>query len=817
VDGATQVLAHMCVVDDGVWSYIRTKKYIEAAASLLRDKLTQVQACSTLVGMCSDDEELLERLIHSTSWSFVLRLLSPSSSIQAQHTALQLVLVASNREKLRASILAAIDVSTLLALLTCNEDVARTAALATFNNLCDAKSGGGIWRRVVAAGHKQLALRQLHTVLEVEVGNANERAVGFVSNAVSQIPADVSATMGPQELAKCRQIVQMLVPVVKAGEQCGIECRASALRALGRLGEFPGVSDSLVEAGTVDMVSSVIRQGVSSGQDPSFLKSSLSLLRTVLAGDSPAVSKARVSFLSSSTSHLVELLSCKRGDSLDWGLASDALAVLVAVSNDFETNEKTMTLLASGGRLMVALTQFFPLASKALSGPSKTDAMTSSMECAIELLTRVAADPESQSALLTMPGLLSNLLAVVGAGPGTTLEEKRKAATDNTKKKLLPRVVNVLRYVALATVAVDRAPTDGSTSVVEAMDVATALVDAVLQSERKSSQTFTSFSDKQTTEAVSRALEVLSLLCSSPNIAEKAIKMGIVKMSMSLGKQSGVGGVSFGISTSGRKRGDKLASAALTVVTSTLRSCPSQCAAALLEAGGIVSIAACLDAAYASGDDVRSQQCLQLLNELSQRSQRACRASAKNKRLVTVVKSLSKHNNICVKETATSCLRTLRIKIDPVKRKSSLNGMSSMMKSLPPRGGRTPPPQFSPSPSRPSPPAPRGFTSTPPRPFFPSPGYNNNNNSPAPPRRPPPQHNFGRGVPRYATSAHSPSRGRSPMYASSRPVQPPSLEIQASVKFLVESGFTLQKARIALDKAGGDQQKAMNMLLDGKI
>ena len=142
VDGATQVLAHMCVADDGVWSYIRTKKYIEAAASLLRDKLTQVQACSTLVGMCSDDEELLERLIHSTSWSFVLRLLSPSSSIQAQHTALQLVLVASNREKLRSSILAAIDVNTLLALLTCNEDVARVAALATFNNLCDVKSGG---------------------------------------------------------------------------------------------------------------------------------------------------------------------------------------------------------------------------------------------------------------------------------------------------------------------------------------------------------------------------------------------------------------------------------------------------------------------------------------------------------------------------------------------------------------------------------------------------------------------------------------------------------------------------------------------------
>ena len=641
-----------------MWSYIRTKKYIEAAASLLRDKLTQVQACSTLVGMCSDDEELLERLIHSTSWSFVLRLLSPSSSIQAQHTALQLVLVASNREKLRSSILAAIDVNTLLALLTCNEDVARVAALATFNNLCDVKSGGGIWRRVVASGHKQLALRQLHTVLEVEVGNANERAVGMVSNSVTQIPADVSATMGPQEIVKCRQIAKLLVPVVKAGEQCSIECRASALRALGRLGEFPGVSDSLVEAGTVDMVASVIRAGTSSGQDPSFLKSSLSLLRTVLAGDSPAVSKARVSFLSSSTSHLVELLSRKNGDDVDWGLASDALAVLVAVSNDFETNEKTMSLLASGGRLMVALTQFFPVASKALSGPRKTDAMTSSMECAIELLTRVAADPSSQSSLLTMPGLLSNLLNVVGAGPGTTVEEKQKASTDETKKKLLPRVVNVLRYVALATVAVDRAPKDSSSPVVEAMDVATALVNAVLQSERKSSQTFKSFSDKQTTEAVSRALEVLSLLCSSPDIAQKAIEMGIVKMALSLGKQSGVGGVSFGISMSGRKRGDKLASAALSVVTSTLRSCPARCAAALLEAGGIVSIASCLDAAYASGDDVRSQQSLQLLNELSQRSQRACRASAKNKRLVNVVKSLSKHKNMCVKETATSCLRT---------------------------------------------------------------------------------------------------------------------------------------------------------------
>ena len=190
------------------------------------------------------------------------------------------------------------------------------------------------------------------------------------------------------------------------------------------------------------------------------------------------------------------------------------------------------------------------------------------------------------------------------------------------------------------------------------MDVATALVNAVLQSERKSSQTFKSFSDKQTTEAVSRALEVLSLLCSSPDIAQKAIEMGIVKMALSLGKQSGVGGVSFGISMSGRKRGDKLASAALSVVTSTLRSCPARCAAALLEAGGIVSIASCLDAAYASGDDVRSQQSLQLLNELSQRSQRACRASAKNKRLVNVVKSLSKHKNMCVKETATSCLRT---------------------------------------------------------------------------------------------------------------------------------------------------------------
>ena len=98
-------------------------------------------------------------------------------------------------------------------------------------------------------------------------------------------------------------------------------------------------------------------------------------------------------------------MSCKNGDDVDWSLASDALAVLVAVSNDFETNEKTMSLLASGGRLMVALTQFFPVASKALSGPRKTDAMTSSMECAIELLTRVAADPSSQSSLLTMPGL----------------------------------------------------------------------------------------------------------------------------------------------------------------------------------------------------------------------------------------------------------------------------------------------------------------------------------------------------------------------------------------------------------------------------
>ena len=119
---------------------------------------------------------------------------------------------------------------------------------------------------------------------------------GYGLHSLTQIPADVSATMGPQEIVKCRQIAKLLVPVVKAGEQCSIECRASALRALGRLGEFPGVSDSLVEAGTVDMVASVIRAGTSSGQDPSFLKSSLSLLRTVLAGDSPAVSKARVCF-----------------------------------------------------------------------------------------------------------------------------------------------------------------------------------------------------------------------------------------------------------------------------------------------------------------------------------------------------------------------------------------------------------------------------------------------------------------------------------------------------------------------------------------
>ena len=67
----------------------------------------------------------------------------------------------------------------------------------------------------------------------------------------------------------------------------------------------------------------------------------------------------------------------------------------------------------------------------------------------------------------------------MGAGPGTTVEEKQKASTDETKKKLLPRVVNVLRYVALATVAVDRAPTESSSPVVEAMDVATALVNAV--------------------------------------------------------------------------------------------------------------------------------------------------------------------------------------------------------------------------------------------------------------------------------------------------------------------------------------------------
>ena len=87
--------------------------------------------------------------------------------------ALQLVLVASTRPKLRPAILVSIDIGTLLALLTCNEDVARVAALSTFCNLCDSSGGGGgVWRRVVSTGQQQLALRQLYTVLEVEVGNA---------------------------------------------------------------------------------------------------------------------------------------------------------------------------------------------------------------------------------------------------------------------------------------------------------------------------------------------------------------------------------------------------------------------------------------------------------------------------------------------------------------------------------------------------------------------------------------------------------------------------------------------------------------------
>ena len=77
----------------------------------------------------------------------------------------------------------------------------------------------------------------------------------------------------------------------------------------------------------------------------------------------------------------MELLSCKNGDDVDWSLASDALAVLVAVSNDFETNEKTMSLLASGGRL-IRVDSFFRLESTQWTEVS--DAMTSSMECAIE-------------------------------------------------------------------------------------------------------------------------------------------------------------------------------------------------------------------------------------------------------------------------------------------------------------------------------------------------------------------------------------------------------------------------------------------------
>jgi len=168
---------------------------------------------------------------------------------------------------------------------------------------------------------------------------------------------------------------------------------------------------------------------------------------------------------------------------------------------------------------------------------------------------------------------------------------------------------------------------------------------------------------------------------------------------------------------------------------------------------------------------------------------------------------------------------TLRIKIDPVKRKSLNGEMMSSMNS--PR----PTPQYnSPRPPRPSP---QYNNNNSPRPPRPSPQYNNNSPRPSPqynlPRPSPPTPRGFRSSPSRgynmppprpfvgATTTTSP-RGRSPMYVSSRPpVRPPSLQVQSSVKFLVESGFTLQKARLALDRAGGDQQKAMNLLLDGKI
>jgi len=822
VVAATQILSRMCAADGSVWAYIRTQNYIEAAAALLKEKSTQLQACAALVGMCSDDEALLERLVRSESWNIVLRLLAPSAGVQAQHTALQLVLVASTRPKLRPAILVSIDIGTLLALLTCNEDVARVAALSTFCNLCDSSGGGGgVWRRVVSTGQQQLALRQLYTVLEVEVGNANERAVGFVSKSIGLLPEDVGATMGPQELEKCRSFVQLLVPVVRAGDQVDIDCRAAALGALSRLARLPKITPALVDAGVMSMAMTVIADSGALSENLNFLKCSLALLRSVLSSDSKDVARTRASFLKGNGgAALIALLEIPRddGDSsgFDWSIASDALAILGSVCS---SSSDAVASLAKSEQLLDTLAELLPAAAAAASSDKRAK---TALEAAIDFLAITAVEPTLQVALLRSPELLKSILAIGGDG-----EDEALKSTRDIQKNMLPRVVRVLRSVALAAIAVDRSPgppSDGrGDAEIEAVDIAAALIRAVLRSKQKSSQTFTSFSDKRTSEAVSEALDILSLLCTSADVATRAVEMGLVQMALSLGKESGVGGVSFGVSTTGRKSSDKLATAAVHVVASVLGAVPVDCATAILQSGGISTLAAVLDSAFASGDDVRSQMSLGLVKGLALRSQRAKSAAAKNSRIVQAATSMHRSRNICVKVAAASCLAVLGVAVPKVAAISPPPPIAAVKPGAKPGATSAmskPPPSFNSMTT-----APRGAgmlpsfqTATMPRGAFgarPRPAaVNMRSFVPPPPNGVPPR---GGSIAYSHVPAPRPMASQPIRNARTPPRPPPQLRVDPSLRFLVESGFSESKAKLALQRANGDKQKAMNMLLDNAV